>query len=112
MLSLSCRSPLSLFFSQTSPVLLSVIVPLPLSVKLRGAPARTVPSSGTATAPAMPSFLFAVYAVVCPVAGNDEMPSTARTRGAEALSYGYRRPSLKLTPHAMLVLLAHVVDDQ
>jgi hypothetical protein len=38
--------------------LLSVIVPSPLSVKLRVAPACTAPSSGTATAPVMWSSFF------------------------------------------------------
>ncbi len=37
-------------------------------------PARIVPSSITETGPVIPSFLSAVYGVVCPVAGNPRAP--------------------------------------
>ena len=115
-MSLSCsRLPSSLFFSQTSPVLLSVIVPLPLSVKLKGAPARISPSSGTATGPGA---VVLVRGVGRDLPGGRESPGARRAAPhsaqwwPEALSDGDSVPPWKPTYHAMPVLLAHVVDDQ
>src|SRR5262245_16371140 len=91
--------PSSLTFSQINPVLLSLIVPSPLSAWLRAGPVWSsppwlVPGQGI-TAP--PPFQH----VVCPVAGRQDEPRTARMRSVGSpLFVEFWFPSPKPTNHA------------